>query len=68
MDNPLEIGRVKRSEKVEIVIRTGDYMGKSYVDIREYLIGPEPYQGFTKRGIRVPVDLFPQLVEKLQMI
>lgn len=68
MENPIEIGRVRRSEQMEIVVRIGEFMGKSYVDIREYLIGPEPYEGFTKRGIRIPVDLFPKVLEKLQLI
>lgn len=65
MDNILEIGRVKRDPQVDIIIRRGDFMGKRYVDIREYLT-TESFAGFTKRGIMVPNDLFPQLVEELR--
>lgn len=67
MDNTLEIGRVKRDGKIDIVIQRGDFMGKSYIDIREYLTG-DPYEGFTKRGIRIPVDVFPSVLEKLQLV
>ncbi len=65
MENALEIGRLKRDDQVEIVIRKGDYMGKSYIDIREYLTA-ESFQGFTKRGIRIPAALYPELVQELQ--
>lgn len=67
MDNALEIGRVKRDGKIDIVIQRGDFMGKSYIDIREYLTG-DAYEGFTKRGIRIPVDVFPSVLEKLQLV
>lgn len=66
MDNALEVGRVKRDDKTDIIVRKGDFMGKSFVDIREYLTG-DPYEGFTKRGIRIPADLFPSVLEKLQL-
>ena len=33
--------------------------------LREYLT-TESFAGFTKRGIMVPADLYPQLVEELQ--
>lgn len=67
MDNTLEIGRVKRDGKIDIVIQKGDFMGKSYIDIREYVNG-DPYEGFTKRGIRIPTDIFPSVLEKLQLV
>ena len=55
MDNPIKIGRVKCSDQVETVIRTGQFMGKNYVNIREYFNAPGAYEGFTKRGIRIPL-------------
>lgn len=61
MDNEIEILRLKRSnkldEKIIYVVRVGSFLGKPYLDIREYLIGPEPYQGFTKRGLRIPITI-----------
>ncbi len=62
MDNQIEIGRVKRDDQVDIILRRGEYMGKEYYDLREYLTA-ESFQGFTKRGIRVPVSVWPDLDE-----
>jgi hypothetical protein len=64
MDNASEIGRVKRDDQVDIVIRRGEFMGKSFVDIREYLKA-DSFEGFTKRGIRIPADLYADLVVQL---
>lgn len=65
MDNALEVGRVKRDDKVDIIIRRGDFNGRSYVDIREYLT-TEAFAGFTKRGIMIPSELYVELVQELQ--
>jgi hypothetical protein len=64
MDNASELGRVKRDDQVDIVIRKGEFMGKAYVDIREYLKA-ESFEGFTKRGIRIPADLYAELVAQM---
>lgn len=64
MDNALEIGRVKRDDQVDIVVRRGEFMGKSFVDIREYLKA-DSFEGFTKRGIRIPAELYTELVAQL---
>lgn len=64
MDNAIEIGRVKRDDQVDIVIRKGEFMDKSFVDIREYLKA-DSFEGFTKRGIRIPAELYAELVAQL---
>lgn len=64
MDNALEIGRVKRDDQVDIVVRRGEFMGKNFVDIREYLKA-DSFEGFTKRGIRIPAELYTELVAQL---
>jgi hypothetical protein len=64
MDNAKEIGRVKRDDQVDIVIRKGEFMDKSFVDIREYLKA-DSFEGFTKRGIRIPAELYAELVAQL---
>ena len=64
VDNASELGRVKRDDQVDIVIRKGEFMGKAYVDIREYLKA-ESFEGFTKRGIRIPADLYAELVTQM---
>jgi len=65
MDNAQELCRVKRDDQVDIVVRKGEYMGNSYVDIREYLKA-DSFEGFTKRGIRLPADLYTELVSRLK--
>jgi hypothetical protein len=64
MDNALELGRVKRDDQTDIVIRKGEFMGKAYVDIREYLKA-DSFEGFTKRGIRIPAELYTELVAQM---
>lgn len=65
MDNAIELARVKRDDQVDIVVRQGDFMGKPCVDIREYL-HVESFEGFTKRGIRIPLDKYAELIEALK--
>ena len=64
MDNALEIARIKRDDQVDIIVRRGEFMGKSFVDIREYLKA-DSFEGFTKRGIRIPAELYTELVLSL---
>ena len=64
MDNSIELGRVKRDDQVDIVVRRGEFMEKTYVDIREYLKA-DSFEGFTKRGIRIPAGLYSELVAQL---
>lgn len=64
MDNAVELGRVKRDDQVDIIVRRGEFMGKEFVDVREYLKA-DSFEGFTKRGIRIPADLYAELVKTL---
>ena len=64
MDNSIEIARIKRDDQVDIIVRRGEFMGKSFVDIREYLKA-DSFEGFTKRGIRIPAELYAELVSQL---
>jgi len=64
MENAQEIGRIKKDDQTDVIVRRGDFKGRSYVDIREYL-KTESYQGFTKRGVMLPADIYPGLVQQL---
>lgn len=67
MDN--EIGRIKKNETTDIVIRVDDYGGKAGVTIREYVTS-ERYTGFTKQGTRIPADKwkeFGELINKVEI-
>ncbi|MBI4438304.1 hypothetical protein HY640_00055 [Candidatus Woesearchaeota archaeon] len=64
-----EIGRIKKNENTEIVIRVDDYGGQTGITIREFLTS-EKYTGFTKQGTRIPAEKWPEfrkLVEEVQL-
>ena len=64
-----EIGKIKKSELTDIVIRIDDYGGKKGVTIREYMTS-ERFTGFTKNGTRIPTEKweeFKTLVNKIQL-
>lgn len=47
-----EIGRIKKNEQTQIVIKVDDYGGEKGVTIREFVTS-ERYTGFTKQGTRI---------------
>lgn len=52
-----EIGRIRKSETTEVVIRKTEFRGSVGVDIREYLTS-ERYTGWSKNGVRIPMELW----------
>jgi len=54
-----EFGRIKKSDKIEIVVRRDEYKGSDGITIREFVHG-EKYQGFTKSGTRIPIEKWPE--------
>ena len=63
-----EIGRIKKSDTTEVVIKVDDYGGQKGVTIREYLTS-EKYTGFTKQGTRIPAEKweeFKALINKVK--
>ena len=52
-----DIGRIKKNEGTEVVVRLDEYKGKKGITIREYITS-EKYTGFTKAGTRIPADKF----------
>ena len=64
-----EIGRVKKSDTTDVVIKVDDYGGSKGVTIREYLTS-EKYTGFTKQGTRIPAEKweeFKSLINKVKL-
>ena len=64
-----EIGRIKKSDTIEIVIKVDEFRGEKGVNIREY-ITTERYTGFTKQGTRIPVDKwkeFKTIINKINL-
>ncbi len=50
-----EIGRIEVDPKSAIVIRLTEWRGKQGLDIRIYMAS-DIYTGFTKQGIRIPLE------------
>jgi hypothetical protein len=52
-----DIGKIKKNDNTDIIIRIDDYGGRAGVTIREFVTG-DRYTGFTKAGTRIPADSF----------
>ncbi len=62
-----DIGKLKKNENTEIVIRLDDFGGKKGLTIREFVTS-DRYTGFTKSGVRIPVTDFNQFKEFINSI
>ena len=52
-----DIGKLKKNDETEIILRIDDFGGKRGLTIREFVRG-ERYTGFTKSGTRISADQF----------
>lgn len=57
-----ELGRVKKSNSAEIILKVSAYKEEYGIDIREY-VTTESYTGYTKKGTRVPLDQWEKFKE-----
>ncbi len=62
-----DIGKIKKNETTDIVIRIDDFGGRPGVTIREYVRG-ERYTGFTKSGTKIPAESFSAFREIINSI
>ncbi len=62
-----EIGRLRKNSSTEIVVRQTEFKGTVGVDIREYTTS-ERYTGWSKNGIRIPVEIWGQFKEILDQV
>jgi hypothetical protein len=62
-----DIGKIKKNETTDIVVRIDDFGGKKGITIREY-VKSEKYTGFTKAGTRIPVEEFLNFRELINSI
>lgn len=62
-----DIGRIKKNEETEIVIRVDSYGGKPGVTIREFVTS-QKYSGFTKSGTRISADKFLEFRELINSV
>jgi len=62
-----EIGKIKKTDNSNIVVRVDEFGGKKGITIREFVTS-EKYTGFTKSGTRIPVESFEEFKKLVNSI
>lgn len=62
-----DIGKIKKNDTTDIVVRIDDFGGRTGLTIREFVTG-ERYTGFTKSGVRIPASEFSRFKEMVDSI
>lgn len=52
-----DLGKIKKNDDTQIVVRIDDFGGKRGLTIREFVTS-DRYNGFTKSGTRIPAEYF----------
>lgn len=52
-----DIGKIKKNDTTDVVVRIDDFGGRVGLTIREYVTS-ERYTGFSKAGTRIPAENF----------
>jgi hypothetical protein len=62
-----DIGKIKKNDTTEVVIRIDDFGGRKGLTIREFVTS-ERYTGFTKAGVRIQAADFRKFKEMIDSI
>ncbi|MCC7569761.1 transcriptional coactivator p15/PC4 family protein [Candidatus Micrarchaeota archaeon] len=62
-----EIGRIKKNDSTEIVVKVDDFGGTPGVTIREF-VTTDTYKGFTKAGTRITKENWDSFVKLVQNV
>jgi len=62
-----DIGKIKKNENTDIIIRIDDFGGKKGITIREFTTS-ERYTGFTKSGTRISPETFAEFKKLINSI
>jgi len=62
-----EIGKIKKTDNSNIVVRVDEFGGKKGITIREFVTS-EKYTGFTKSGTRIPAGSFEEFKKLVNSI
>jgi hypothetical protein len=62
-----DIGKIKKNDNTDIVLRIDDFGGRTGLTIREFVTS-ERYTGFTKSGTRISASEFPKFKEMVNSI
>lgn len=62
-----DIGKIKKNDNTDIVVRIDDFGGRVGLTIREFTTS-DRYAGFTKSGTRIPAESFKEFKEIINKI
>jgi len=62
-----DLGKIKKNDNTEIVVRVDDFGGRPGVTIREFVTS-ERYTGFTKSGVKIPAADFNKFKEMINSV
>ena len=62
-----DLGKIKKNDDTDIIVRLDDFGGKPGVTIREFVTN-ERYTGFTKSGVKIPAADFPKFKEMINSV
>ena len=62
-----DLGKIKKNENTDVVLRIDDFGGRPGLTIREFVTG-ERYTGFTKSGVKIPMADFKKFKEIVNSI
>lgn len=62
-----DIGKIKKNDNTDIIIRIDDFGGRTGLTIREFVTG-DRYTGFTKSGVRIQSADFPKFKEMINSV
>jgi len=62
-----DLGRIRKKEDTEIVVRLDDFGGRLGLTVREFVTNDQ-YTGFTKKGTRIPADSIAEFKDMLNKI
>ncbi len=62
-----DIGKIKKNDNTDIVVRVDDFGGRTGLTIREFVTG-DRYTGFTKAGVRISAENFPRFKEMVNSV
>ena len=62
-----DIGKIKKNDNSDIIIRVDDFGGRVGLTIREFVTG-DRYTGFTKAGVRISAENFPKFKDMINSV
>jgi len=62
-----DIGKIKKNDDTDVIVRVDDFGGRIGLTIREFVTS-DRYTGFTKAGVRISAENFPRFKEMINSV